>query len=211
MTVYVTHTSGYLCWPPTWVGIKEEACRHLNDSLMLRSSWLNKSFLADTKNSPHHNLWKMEAHKNVIFKIASIRIDKLKQASHGFYSPYFFNQRKTLQFGISIFRHIFVELHSCVPFTLVAEVVVDSLPSDLSHPLATLIPKSPRYMAEVQCVECPAGCVIAESPPSCQAVEGWKPNLLFGDYWGWNTTQLIQYRRGYNEPLSRMPSLTNQC
>ena len=55
---------------------------------------------------------------------------------------------------------------------LVAEVVVDSLPSDLSHPLATLIPKSPRYMAEVQCVECPAGCVIAESPPSRQAVEG---------------------------------------
>lgn len=210
-TVYVTHTSGYLRCPPTWVGIKEEAYRTLNDSMMLRSSWLNNSFLVDTKNSPHHNPWKMEDHKNVIFKIVSIRIDKLKQASHGFHSLFSFNQRKTLQFGISIFRHIFVELKVCSIhpgcWGCGWQLAIRFIPSigDINTQESTLYGGSPM---------CGMPSRLCDSwfpPPSRQAVEGWKPNLLFGDYWGWNTTQLIQYRRGYSKPLPRIPSLTNQC
>jgi len=113
----------------------------------------------------------MEDHKNSSSKLHPFGIDKLKKLRMDSISPIVSTKEKHCNLAFQFFD-TYLSNSKCVPFTLVAEVVVDSLPSDLSHPLATLTPKSPRYMAEVQCVECPAGCVIAENPPSRQAVEG---------------------------------------
>ena len=153
----------------------------------------------------------MEDHKNVIFKIASIRDWQAEKASHGFYFPYCFNQRKTLQFDISIFRHIFVELHSCVPFTPGCwgcgwQLAIRFIPSigDINTQESTVYGGSPMCGM-------PSRLCDSWKPPKSPSSWGMKAKLVVWDCWGWNTTQLIQYRSGSSKPLPRIPSWANQC